>query len=62
MGEAAIWVVPVADVITGMNEATMLQRAATLADVGKAAAFLASDNAQAMTASFVNLSASLVPD
>ncbi|MCF2530330.1 SDR family NAD(P)-dependent oxidoreductase [Yinghuangia soli] len=38
-------------------DATLLKRAATLADVGRVAAFLASDQARTMTATQVNISA-----
>ncbi len=51
---------PVEQIVAGMNEATMLKRAATLAEVGNAAAFVASDHASAMTATLVNLSAGMV--
>jgi 3-oxoacyl-[acyl-carrier protein] reductase len=42
--------------------ASLLGRAATLADVGNAAAFVASDRARAMTAATVNISAAALID
>jgi 3-oxoacyl-[acyl-carrier protein] reductase len=44
-----------------MEAGTMLGRVTTLADVGAAAAFLASDRAATMTASAVNLTCGMVP-
>lgn len=49
----------VTDSITGQ---TMLGRAATLADVGAVAAFVASDRARSMTASTVNVSCGALVD
>lgn len=50
--------VPGRDEITAsIEQQTLLKRAATLADVGHAAAFLASDRARAITATEVNISA-----
>jgi NAD(P)-dependent dehydrogenase (short-subunit alcohol dehydrogenase family) len=46
----------------GIVDATLLGRAATLADVGKVAAFVASDHARTMTAATVNLSAGALID
>jgi 3-oxoacyl-[acyl-carrier protein] reductase len=43
------------EVIAGMREQTLLNRLATLAELGDAAAFLASDRAGAMTATFANI-------
>jgi 3-oxoacyl-[acyl-carrier protein] reductase len=43
-------------------EATMLGRAATLADVGNVAAFVASERARTMTAATVNLSCGALID
>lgn len=40
----------------GIEQATLLKHAATLADVGNVAAFLASDHARSMTATEVNIS------
>jgi 3-oxoacyl-[acyl-carrier protein] reductase len=47
---------------TSLNEATMTGRAATLADVGAVAAFVASDRARTMTAATVNVSAGALID
>jgi 3-oxoacyl-[acyl-carrier protein] reductase len=44
-----------ADIIAAMQEATMLDRLPTLAELGHAAAFLASDRASAMTATLANI-------
>jgi 3-oxoacyl-[acyl-carrier protein] reductase len=41
--------------IDGMREQTMLKRLPTLAELGNAAAFLASDRASAMTATLANI-------
>jgi len=46
----------------GIAEATMLGRAATLADVGNAAAFAASDWARSLTATKINITAGSVVD
>jgi enoyl-[acyl-carrier-protein] reductase (NADH) len=51
-----------AEVIALMQKETMLGRLPTLADVGNAAAFMASDRASAMTATAANLTGGLVPD
>ncbi len=45
-----------------IHDATMLGRAATLADVGNAAAFAASDRAGSMTAATINISAGTLLD
>ena len=51
------------DAIVGMIEAqTMLGRAATLEDVGDAAAFAASDRARTMTAATINVSGGALVD
>ena len=42
-------------IIAGMQEATMLERLPTLAELGNVAAFMASDQASAMTATFANI-------
>jgi 3-oxoacyl-[acyl-carrier protein] reductase len=47
--------------VAWLRSRTMLDRLTTLADVGRAAAFLASDGAAAMTATGVNLSCGSVP-
>ena len=44
-----------ADIIAGMREATMLNRLPSLAELGNVAAFLASDQASAMTATLANI-------
>jgi len=45
-----------AAITEGLVSATMLGRAATLADVGAVAAFAASDQARTITASAINIS------
>ncbi|MFI0355257.1 SDR family NAD(P)-dependent oxidoreductase [Actinomadura sp. 9N407] len=45
-----------------MVDATLLKRAATLADVGRVAAFLASDHAASLTSTQVNISAGAMVD
>ena len=50
------------DVFGSIESATMLGRAATLADVGNAAVWAASDQARAMTAATINLSAGTLID
>jgi 3-oxoacyl-[acyl-carrier protein] reductase len=50
------------DIETMIEGETMLGRAATLADVGATAAFVASDRARAMTAATVNVSAGTLVD
>jgi 3-oxoacyl-[acyl-carrier protein] reductase len=45
-----------------IDDATLLGRAATLADVGEVAAFVASDRARTMTAATVNVSAGALVD
>jgi NAD(P)-dependent dehydrogenase (short-subunit alcohol dehydrogenase family) len=49
-------------IIAGIGEATLLKRAATLADVGNVAAFVASDLARTMTATEVNISCGALVD
>ncbi len=44
-----------ADIIAGMREATMLNRLPSLAELGNVAAFMASDQASAMTATLANI-------
>jgi 3-oxoacyl-[acyl-carrier protein] reductase len=44
-----------ADIIAGMQQATMLNRLPTLAEVGNVAAFMASDQASPMTATLANI-------
>lgn len=49
-------------VIVGIQQATLLKRAATLADVGNVAAFVASDLARTLTATEVNISCGAIID
>jgi len=49
-------------IVEGLEELTMLGRAATLEDVGNVAAFVASDRARTMTAATVNISAGALVD
>jgi 3-oxoacyl-[acyl-carrier protein] reductase len=49
-------------IVEGMEKATMLGRAATLEDVGNVAAFVASDQARAMTAATANVSCGALVD
>ena len=46
----------------GIEQLTMLGRAATLEDVGHAAAFAASDRARTMTAAIINISCGALVD
>ncbi len=50
------------EIVEGMENATMLGRAATLEDVGNVAAFLASDRARTMTAATANISCGALID
>jgi len=50
------------EISEGIENATMLGRAATLGDVGNVAAFVASDRARTMTAATVNVSAGALID
>jgi enoyl-[acyl-carrier-protein] reductase (NADH) len=50
------------DIIAGIEQATLLNRTATLADVGSVAAFVASDRARTMTAATVNISCGALVD
>jgi enoyl-[acyl-carrier-protein] reductase (NADH) len=50
------------EVIAEMRGATMLKRLPTLADVGNVAAFMASDQAVAMTATVANITCGQVVD
>ncbi len=50
------------DIIAAIEQAALLQRAATLADVGNVAAFVASDGARTMTGSEVNISCGAILD
>jgi enoyl-[acyl-carrier-protein] reductase (NADH) len=48
------------DIAASIQQATLLKRAATLADVGHVAAFVASDQARTMTAADVNISSGAI--
>jgi 3-oxoacyl-[acyl-carrier protein] reductase len=50
------------EIIAGIEEATLLKRAATLTDVGNVAAFVASDYAHTLTATDVNISCGALMD
>lgn len=50
------------EIIAGLERSTLLNRAATLADVGNVAAFVASDQARTMTATEVNISCGAIVD
>ena len=50
------------EIAAGIQKATLLNRAATLADVGNVAAFVASDQAHTMTATDVNISCGALVD
>ncbi len=50
------------EIAAGIQKATLLGRAATLDDVGNAAAFVASDRARTMTATEVNISCGALMD
>ena len=50
------------EIAVGIQKATLLNRAATLADVGNVAAFVASDQARTMTATEVNISCGALMD
>lgn len=49
-------------IVDGIVSTTMLQRAATLDDVGKVAAFAASDHARSITATKINITCGSVVD
>ena len=49
-------------IVNGIEDRTMLGRAATLADVGRVAAFAASDHARSMTATALNITCGSVVD
>ena len=51
-----------AEIVEGITNATMLNRAATLEDVGNVAAFVASDKARSMTAATANVSCGALID
>jgi NAD(P)-dependent dehydrogenase (short-subunit alcohol dehydrogenase family) len=50
------------EIAAGIQHATLLNRAATLADVGNVAAFVASDQARTLTATDVNISCGAIMD
>jgi hypothetical protein len=50
------------EIAAGIQKATLLNRSATLADVGNVAAFVASDQARTMTATDVNISCGALMD
>ncbi|MCL5995894.1 MAG: SDR family oxidoreductase [Chloroflexi bacterium] len=50
------------EIAAGIQKATLLNRAATLADVGNVAAFVASDKARSITATEVNISCGALMD
>jgi NAD(P)-dependent dehydrogenase (short-subunit alcohol dehydrogenase family) len=50
------------EIAAGIQQATLLNRAATLADVGNLAAFVASDLARTLTATEVNISCGAIMD
>jgi NAD(P)-dependent dehydrogenase (short-subunit alcohol dehydrogenase family) len=50
------------EIVKSIEEATLLKRAATLADVGKVAAFVASDLARTLTGTEVNISSGAMLD
>jgi NAD(P)-dependent dehydrogenase (short-subunit alcohol dehydrogenase family) len=50
------------DIVAGIEKAALLNRTATLADVGNLAAFVASDHARTMTSATVNISCGAIVD
>lgn len=50
------------EIAAGLEQATLLKRTATLADVGNVAAFVASDQARTITATEVNISCGAIVD
>ncbi len=50
------------DIVAGLRQAAMLNRTATLSDVGNVAAFVASDQARTMTSTEVNISCGAIVD
>jgi NAD(P)-dependent dehydrogenase (short-subunit alcohol dehydrogenase family) len=50
------------DIIAGIQQSALLNRTATLADVGNVAAFVTSDQARTMTATDVNISCGAIMD
>ncbi|MGH8875891.1 MAG: SDR family oxidoreductase, partial [Stackebrandtia sp.] len=51
-----------AEIIKSLEDSTLLGRAATLADVGEAAAFVASDKARTITGSAINITCGAILD
>lgn len=51
-----------AEIVAGIEQAALLSRTATLADVGDVAAFVASDRARTMTSATVNISCGALVD
>jgi NAD(P)-dependent dehydrogenase (short-subunit alcohol dehydrogenase family) len=49
-------------IVSGIEQAALLNRTATLADVGNVAAFVASDHARTMTSATVNISCGAIVD
>ena len=50
------------EIVAGLEQATLLRRTATLADVGNVAAFAASDQARTITSSEINISCGAIVD
>ncbi len=50
------------EIVTSIQESTLLKRAATRVDVGKVAAFVASDQARTMTSTDINISCGAIVD
>ncbi len=50
------------EIVTSIQESTLLKRAATRADVGEVAAFVASDQARTMTSTDINISCGAIVD
>jgi enoyl-[acyl-carrier-protein] reductase (NADH) len=53
---------PDRQIVVGIQQVALLNRAATLADVGNVAAFVTSDQARTMTATEVNISCGAIID
>jgi enoyl-[acyl-carrier-protein] reductase (NADH) len=51
-----------AEIVAQIQQNTLLKRAATLADVGNVAAFIASDQARTITATDVNIACGALMD
>ena len=50
------------EIVAGIEQATLLKRTATLADVGNVAAFIASDQARTITSTEINISSGAIVD